>query len=78
MKEQSVDISLAIQKNKKRYMFYHPTHSTRVVETGNAQFIENGETNGSEVSQSVEIKKVIVQVLVASISSSRLIVPYVV
>jgi len=29
-------------------MFYFSTHSTKIVETGNAQFIENGETNGSE------------------------------
>jgi len=48
-------------------MFYSPTHSTRIVETGNARFIENGETSGSEASQSVEIKEVRLQVLVASI-----------
>jgi len=40
----------------KGYMFYYPTHSTRIVETGNAQFIENGETRGSEASRNVEIK----------------------
>jgi len=59
-------------------MFCRPTHSTRIVETGNARFIENGETSGSEASESVEIKEVRVQVPVVSISSSRLIVPYVV
>jgi len=59
-------------------MFYYPIHSTRIVEIGNAQFIKNGETSGSEASQSVEIKEVRVQVPVASISSSRVIVPYVV
>ena len=31
----------------KGYMFYCPTHSIRIVETGNAWFIENGETSGS-------------------------------
>ena len=67
MKEQSVDFSLVIQKNQKGYMFYCPTHNTRIVETGNARFIENGETSGSEASQSVEIKEVRLQVLVASI-----------
>ena len=66
-----MDISLVIQKNKKRYMFYCPTHNTRIVETENVWFIENGETNGSEASQSVKIKEVRVQVLVT-------IVPYVV
>jgi len=59
-------------------MFCCLTHSTRIVETENARFIENGETSGSEASESVEIKEVTVQVPVASISPSRLIVPYVV
>jgi len=75
MKEKSVDISLVIQKESKGYMFCRPTHSTRIVETRNARFIENGETSGSEASQSVEIKEVRVQVLVTSIFSSRLIFP---
>ena len=30
----------------KGYMFYCPTHNTRIVESGNARFIENGETSG--------------------------------
>jgi len=34
----------------KGYMFYCPTHSTKIVESGNAQFIENGETSGSDTS----------------------------
>ena len=59
-------------EKSKEYMFYCPTHSTRIVETGNARFIKIGETSGSEASQSMEIKEVRVQVLVASI------VPYVV
>ena len=32
----------------KRYKFYCPNHSTRIVETGNARFLENGEISGSE------------------------------
>jgi len=59
-------------------MFYYPTHSTRIVETRNARFIENGETSGSEASQSLEIKEVRVQVPVTNISSSGVIVTYVV
>ena len=36
-------------ENSKGYMFYCPNHSKRVVETGNARFIKNGEINGSTV-----------------------------
>ena len=59
-------------------MFYCPTHSTRIVEIGNARFIENGETSGSEASRNVEIKEVRVQVPITSTSLSRVVVPYVV
>ena len=31
-------------EKSKGYIFYCPTHSTRIVETRNARFIENGET----------------------------------
>jgi len=47
-------------------MFYCPTHSIRIAETGNARFNENGETSGSEASRNVEIKKVRVQVSLTS------------
>jgi len=59
----------------KGYMFYCPTHSTRIVETGNAQFIKNGETSGSEASRNVEIKKVRVQVPLTSTFTSSIVVP---
>jgi len=59
-------------------MFYYLTHSTRIVETENSQFIKNGETSGSEASRNVEVKEVRVQVHVASTSLSRVIVPYLV
>ena len=62
----------------KRYIFYCPTRSTRIVETGNVRFIQNGETSGSEASQKVEIKEVRVQVPLTSTSTSRIIVPYIV
>ena len=45
-------------EKSKGYRFYCPTHSTRIVETGNALFIENGENSGSEASRNVEIKEV--------------------
>ena len=65
-------------KKSKGYMFYCPTYSTRIVKTGNARFIENGEISGSEASQNVEIMEVRVQVHVASTSLSRVVVPHVV
>jgi len=65
-------------EKSKGYMFYCPTRSTRIVETRNARFIENGETSGSEASRNVEIKEVRVQVLIASTSLSRVIVLHVV
>jgi len=56
MKEKSVDISLVIQiKNQKGICF--------VVLLIVQESFENGETSGSEASQSVEIKEVRVQVL---------------
>ena len=61
-------------EKSKGYRFYCPTHSTRIVETGNARFIENGETNGSEASRNVEIKEVRVQVPLTSASTSRIVV----
>jgi len=45
----------------------------RIVETGNARFIENGEISGSTVPREVEIKEVRVQVLLACASSSKVI-----
>ena len=64
-------------EKSKGYRFYCPTHSTRIVETGNARFFENGETSGSEASRNVEIKEVRVQVPLTSTSTSRIVVPLV-
>jgi len=64
-------------EKSKGYRFYCPTHSTRIVETGNARFIENGETSGSEASRNVETKEVRVQVPLTSTSTSRIVVPHV-
>jgi len=59
----------------KGYMFYCPTHSTRIVETGNARFIENGETSRNDASRNVEIKEVRVQIPLTSTSTSNIVVP---
>ena len=34
-------------KKSKGYMFYCPNHNMRIIETGNARFIKNGEINRS-------------------------------
>ena len=39
------------------YRFYCPNHSTRIVESGNARFIENGQSNGSDVPRNVNINE---------------------
>jgi len=62
----------------KGYMFYCPTHSTRIVESRNARFIENVEISGSDTSQNVEIKEVRVQVPLTNTSTSSIVVPNVV
>ena len=44
------------------YVFYCPKHSTRIVETGNARFTENGQTSGSGEPRKGDIKEVQVEV----------------
>jgi len=54
-------------------MLYCPNHNMRILETGNARFIKNGEISESTVSQDVKIKEVRVQVpLARSFSSCKL------
>uniref|UniRef100_A0A2N9IH71 Integrase catalytic domain-containing protein n=1 Tax=Fagus sylvatica TaxID=28930 RepID=A0A2N9IH71_FAGSY len=45
-------------EKSKGYRFYCPNHSMRIVETGNARFLENGEISGSDVSRNVVIEEV--------------------
>jgi transposase InsO family protein len=61
----------------KGYRFYCPTHSTKIVETGNARFLENGEISGSDKPQNVVIQEVRVQVPLP-ITSKENVVPTVV
>ena len=35
-------------EKSKGYIFYCPNHSPRIMETGNAKFLENGEVSGRE------------------------------
>lgn len=54
-----------------------PNHSTRIVETENAWFIENGEVSGSEEPRNVEIREVRVQIPLPC-TYSKIVVPEVV
>ena len=49
-------------EKSKGYRFYCPNHSSRIIETGNARFIENGEVSGSTDKQIVDINEIRVNV----------------
>ena len=44
-------------ESSKGYRFYCPNHSTRIVESENAHFIENGSVSGSVGARDVEIRE---------------------
>ena len=46
----------------KGYRFYCPNHSVRIVETGNARFLENGEINGSNEPRKVDVEEIRVDI----------------
>jgi hypothetical protein len=46
---------ISYPEKSKGFRFYCPNHSTRIVETGNARFIENGEISGSDNLRNVDI-----------------------
>ena len=48
-------------EKSKGYVFYCPNHSMRIVETGNARFIENSQNSGSGEQRKVDIKEVQVE-----------------
>nr|XP_016485164.1 PREDICTED: uncharacterized protein LOC107805613 [Nicotiana tabacum] len=50
-------------EKSKGYVFYYPNHSSKIVETNNERFIENGGVSGSVKKQSVDIKDVRVNIL---------------
>ena len=56
-------------------MFYCPNHSSRIIEMGNAKFIENGEVSGSANKQIVDINKIRVNVSLPINISTSIIVP---
>ena len=46
----------------KGYRFYCPNHSVRIVETGNARFVENGEISGSNEPRKVDVEEIRVDI----------------
>lgn len=56
-------------EKSKGYIFYCPNHSSRIVESGNARFIENAEVSGSLEPRKMEIQEVRVQVPLPLVSS---------
>ncbi|KAL2237500.1 UNVERIFIED_CONTAM: Retrovirus-related Pol polyprotein from transposon TNT 1-94 [Sesamum indicum] len=62
-------------EKSKGYRFYCPNHSTRIVETGNARFIENGHICGSEELQKVDINEIRVEASSPIISNDVIHVP---
>ena len=46
----------------KRYRFYCPNHSVRIVEIGNARFLENGEISRSNEPRKVDIEEIRVDI----------------
>jgi len=56
MQEPLVVFSLAILINQKGTYFFCHNHSARIVESGNAKFVENGQISGSEESRKVDIQ----------------------
>ena len=55
------------------YRFYCPNHSSRIIETGNSKFIENGEVSGSTNKKIMDINEIRVNVsLPINISTSTI------
>jgi hypothetical protein len=71
------DYFIGYPAKSKGYRFYCPTHSTKIIETGNARFLENGEISGSDKPQNAVIQEVRVQVSLP-ITSKENVVPTVV
>ncbi|KAL2246808.1 UNVERIFIED_CONTAM: Retrovirus-related Pol polyprotein from transposon TNT 1-94 [Sesamum indicum] len=64
-------------EKSKGYRFYCPNHSTRIIETGNARFIENGQISGSEKLRKVDINEIRVEASSPIISNDVIHIPVV-
>ena len=49
---------ICYQDKFKGYKFYCPNHNTRILETGNAKFLKNGEISGSDESRKVNLEEI--------------------
>ena len=65
-------------EKSKGYWFYCPNRSSRIIETSNAKFIENGEFSVSSNKQIVDINEIRVNVSLPINISTSIIVPNVV
>jgi hypothetical protein len=68
---------IAYPEKSKGYRFYCPNHSTRIVETGNARFLENVEISGSDISRNVVIEEVRVPIPIPVTSKEIVVSPVV-
>jgi hypothetical protein len=64
---------IGYSEKSKGFRFYCPNLGMRIMKTGNARFIENGEINGSDNLQKVDIQEVRVQVPIP-ITSNKIVV----
>ena len=64
-------------EKSKGYRFYCPNHSTRIVESGNARFIENDQISGSGEPRKLDIQEIRVEASSPEIST-EVVVPIVV
>ena len=65
-------------EKSKGYRFYYPNHSSRIIETDNARFIENGEVSGSTNKQIVDINEIRINVPLPINVPTSTIVPHIV
>ena len=61
-------------ERSKGYRFYCPTHTTRIVESRNAKFLENLKNSGSEQNRNLSYKEVREQ-LELPVEQTRVVVP---
>ena len=61
----------------KRYRFYDPNHTSRIIETGNAMFIKDYEVSGSETPWKNGNSRMRVQVSLTCVSN-KVVVPQVI
>ena len=64
-------------EKSKGFRFYYPNHITRIIESGNARFIENDEVSGRETPRKVDIKEMRVQIPLTCIPNQAILPPIV-